>query len=405
LVLVAAATPARASGVLTLDQAVRRALKAHPAPRAARLLETAAEAAAPEAGRLSNPALAVEVENWGADLGTDRREATVALTQTLERGGDRAARAGAARARAGLASAAAGATRLEVAGLAVEAFLDAWAAERSVALERAAEAVAAEAVRAAAERLRAGAAPAFEQVRAEGFLGTRALERRRAEAARDAARRRLAGLWGAASLDVDSLALAEPGRLAIPPGDTLVARARAHPRQAVLEAEARLGEWRVREARAARSADLALSAGVRHLAEDGAVGLVAGASLPLPLWNAARGPVRAAEAERDAARLGAEGGRLRLEEEVRTAADRLRAALDVWDTARTRVRPAAEEALRLLAQAYRAGRLGYLDIAEGQRSLLEAEHLAVDAMADAWRARLALERLTGTPLAADAEAR
>jgi outer membrane protein TolC len=81
--------------------------------------------------------------------------------------------------------------------------------------------------------------------------------------------------------------------------------------------------------------------------------------------------------------------------ELKRAHRRLLAALSAWEGIRDHVRPAADEAMRQIGAGYRAGRLGYLEIQEGQRSLLEADLLLIEAAADVWRARSALERLAG----------
>jgi outer membrane protein TolC len=48
-----------------------------------------------------------------------------------------------------------------------------------------------------------------------------------------------------------------------------------------------------------------------------------------------------------------------------------------------------------VAAGYRSGRFSSLELLEGQRSLLEAELQLIDATAEVWRARAALERLLG----------
>jgi cobalt-zinc-cadmium efflux system outer membrane protein len=141
--------------------------------------------------------------------------------------------------------------------------------------------------------------------------------------------------------------------------------------------------------------DLSLGAGVRHLADVPGTGFVASASVPLPLWSRSAGLVAAAESERSAAESRARGTELRLREELRSAADRRQAALDRWSALRSQVQPAAEEALRSIVSGYRAGRLTYLDIQDGQRALFEAELLLVEAAAEAWRWRTAIALLVG----------
>ena len=56
-----------------------------------------------------------------------------------------------------------------------------------------------------------------------------------------------------------------------------------------------------------------------------------------------------------------------------------------------------EEALETIRAAYRAGRLGYAELAEAERAALEARLMLASAAADVWRSRAALERLAGPP--------
>jgi cobalt-zinc-cadmium efflux system outer membrane protein len=280
----------------------------------------------------------------------------------------------------------------------VERFCDAWVLQRRVERLRAAENLAGIAVEVAGERLKAGAAPAYERTRAEGYLTMRELERRRAESELTVARRRLAVQWGDQEAAFDSLVLPDPTPPALPPAESLEVRLASHPSRLRALAERDAEDWRAREARAARVPDLQLGAGVRHLADVDGTGFVVGLSLPLPLWNQRGGAVAAAESERAAAEARERQTALDLRAELHGALERYASAVDFWTGVRDRAHPAAREALRLLAQGYRSGRLGYLDIQEGQRALLDAELVLIESSADVWRSWKVLEWLLGVPL-------
>jgi cobalt-zinc-cadmium efflux system outer membrane protein len=400
-----AATPAAGGALidapeprLTLEQALRLAERANPALTAAGLRTDAARARARDASRWPNPSAGASVENTGGGLGTERAESSLQLEQLVELGGDRAARSGLARSLVDLAGTEAEVARREVLGATAERFVAAWVLQERVRRLEAAERDAAAAVEASDQRLRAGAAPAFERLRAEGFRALRELERRRAAAELTVARRRLALQWAADSLAFDSLALESPAPPALPPAAALLARIPGHPEQQRAAAQVSGDRWRLREARAARVPDLSVAAGTRHLNEVGGTGFTAGISVPLPLWNRWRGSVVAAKSELSAAEVRARGTEQRLRQELQAAYDRYSVALAVWDGLRSKVRPAAAEALHLIVASYRAGRLSYLDIQDGQRSLIEADLLVIDAVAEAWRSKIALELLVGSPL-------
>ncbi len=406
----AANTPATTPGVhqssvgrvLSLDDAILLTREGHLALRAAGFAFDAARARTRGAGRIPNPSLAAGHENFGLSLGTERAETSFLFEQPFELGGDRAARAGLAGANVDLARAQQDHLARVLEGETVERFCDTWVLQQRVHSLREAEQVAERSVAAAEERLKAGAAPAFERTRALGFRALREIERRRAESELESARELLALQWGADGAGFDSVALPGPTPIAVPPLGEMVARLEAHPGLRRAAAERAAAGWRIREARAARMPDLHVGAGIRRLSEVDGTGLVVGLSLPFPLWNRGGGSIAAAESDNAAAAARERQTAVELRGELGRAYRRLVASISAWEGLRDRVRPAAEEAMRLISAGYRAGRLGYLDIQEGQRSLLEANLLVIDGSAEVWRMRSALERLVGVRLDAPA---
>jgi cobalt-zinc-cadmium efflux system outer membrane protein len=396
LVEVLATAPSADRPALTLEEALRRAADAHPALRAAGHRTEAAHHRRRDAARWPNPSLSAEIEDFGGELGSDRSETTLEIGQSLELGGDRDARTGTAEARVDASTAEAEALRLEILAGTGERFLEAWLLEQRVARLTAAVESAVAAESAAAARTRAGAAPAFERLRIANFRSLREVERQTAAFELASARRRLALEWGADALDAPALTLDEPAARAIPDTSQLMSMVAAHPRIQLAAAEVAVASWQAREARAARVPDLALTAGVRHLAEVPGTGFVAGLTMPIPLWSSGAGAADAADRERYAAEARAEDQGRRLREAAGASRDLCVATFEAYRRLRDEARPAAEEAMRQIVAAFRAGRLGYLDLHEGQKSLIETDFLLMEATAAAWRARLGLELLIGT---------
>jgi cobalt-zinc-cadmium efflux system outer membrane protein len=308
------------------------------------------------------------------------------------------ARAGLAKANAATIESERDALRVEMLALTAERFLDAWAIQERIRTLDHAERAAAAAVAAANERLRAGAAPAFERTRAEAFRALREIERGRAEADLLVARRRLAVLWDEDRLAFDSLALETPAEPVVIELDSLLARVVAHPERRRALAMRESSTWHVRSSAAARVPDLTVSAGVRRLEGTDGTGVLAGVELPLPLWNRGDGAAGAVRAEARAAEVDLRAVERSLRENVSSAHERYLAASAMWGRLRGEVVPATEAALDQIEAGYRAGRIGYVEIQDGQRALTESSLLAIDAAADVVRARTTLELLIGAPL-------
>jgi cobalt-zinc-cadmium efflux system outer membrane protein len=383
------------SGVLTLDQTLALAAGHHPRLRGAAWRLRASTARRAGVGRMANPTASFDVENLGGDAGDDVYEVTATLGQTIELGGDRRARGDVAEAAERVAWSELSAEEREVLAEVAERYLRTWELQQRVHQLTEAERLAGRSIAAAAERFRAGAGPAVEQTRAEAVQAQRRSERIRAIAELSASRLRLAAVWGATEAHFDSLALAMPRRVGLPPATDLDSLLDAHPRQQSAAAGIGLEGARVREARAARTPDLDLSGGVRRLGAGDVTTFVFGASIPLPIWNAQHGSVDAAEAERQAAFARAREVALELRGSLRAAVEHYQAAQESYELVAGTLVPRSEEVVRQLTVGYRSGRFSSLEYLEGQRSLLEAELQSIDAAADSWRARLALERLLG----------
>jgi cobalt-zinc-cadmium efflux system outer membrane protein len=381
------------AGVLTLERALELAATLHPEMRSAAARVDAASARSRDAGRWRPPVLTADAEN----LGEPRTlETTIALEQPIELGGDRAARTGLAEALARAAEAERDVRAREIQMAALERFITAWALQEKRGVLVRAEHAATATATAASERLRAGAAPAFELERARSIQALRETERLAAEAELALARRRLARAWGADTVAFDALALDTAAAAAAVEDAVVHAALASHPGRrratALLEAE----HWRIREADAARTPDLALSGGVRRFGGPDLTVFTAG--ITIPLWGGSGAARDAARADHVAAGDEARGADLRLRDEVADVVERHRIATATWTRLRAAAEPAARAALAQIEAGYRAGRVSAIEVQDGQRGVIETELLILDAAAAMARTRAALTILTGTPV-------
>jgi len=391
-VVFAAAAMLRAEGPppepLTLSAAVRRTVEVSPQLAAARDRVSAAAGTARQAGRLPNPAAEVRVENWDfhADHPTPRWDNVdffATLTQPLELGPKRSARAAEAAAARDAAGFEADRTRHEVALEVVRTYLGAFRARVLLeALERNRESLS-EIVSILGRRVAEGwsAEADLLRFRAELARAEEALLRVRLE--RDRELRLLAALLGEPA-SVAPSRLVEPALPGIPDGDAdALARLALERRPEVSRARARVAQAReaARFERARRIPTVALTAGYKRSfgLDTGVAGLV----IPLPLFDLNAGNVARAEAEAKAAEAELASLESRLlaggAAQIVAARELLARAL----TVETDLVGPAEGARDAASAAFREGASDVLRLVDARRLYLDARREALDLTAEA----------------------
>jgi outer membrane protein, heavy metal efflux system len=287
---------------LRLDaaEALRRAVAAAPALRAAAARDSASQALVRRAGSWRNPVFSVTAENLGAEVQTTGKsgiagiEGQMIIEQTLTLGGDRGAAISEARAKAGAAGATWAGTdadlRLQAISVIALAERDAanarFASQESVVLRQ----VAAMMSRRAAEGRSSGGDAALATLEASSAASMAA--RRGALAAESQAE--LARVVGAAAgeyvmIDVNRCPAPRPAGPGARPAELVRA-----------DYDVAAADAAVAAARAARVPDLRPSAGLRRT--QGFSGLWLGLSLDLPIMPSGSASEQAARYQADAAR-------------------------------------------------------------------------------------------------------
>jgi len=368
------------------------------------LVESAAESDAAEA-RLRqarvwrNPELSLQAENFAGVRpydGFDTAETTLSLSQTFELGGKRQARVQAARSTLLSANARQTATRADFAARLAVAYAEAEASLEKVRHAEELHTAAQSDARSARLLVEAGKEAALRGVRAEADADAALADLEEARAKKDAAFARLTALAGS-STTYDALGASLLGRAPSPP---LEGARPINPAVTAAETLRNAVAARVRVERAQANPDVTVSAGVRRFAGDDATALIAGLSVPLPIFDRNRGATQAAQAELRAAdarlqqaRLDAEADRQAGFSKARSAAARVQAA--------QAGEAAASEAYRLARLGYEAGRIALLELTSARRALAEARTRTVDARLDQVRAEAEAARAAGrTPFGA-----
>lgn len=396
-----AAESAEPRGALTLAQAVDAALTSNPELAASRFELTAAQARIEQADRPLNPELSLELENFagsGANTGTDSLETTLSFSQVVELGGKRALRRSVAEGGSEVVILELRARQLDLLADVARKYIDLVAAQERVRFAGENSALAQKTLDAITARVDAAKSPIAEQSRARIALTRAEIERQQAVLSLDAARSALSLTWGrvdpkftVANADLFTFA-------SIDSFESLASRVERSPDLLLFASEARLRDAELRLARAQTRPNIAFSVGLRRFEETGENALVAGFSMPLPVFDRNQGGIREARARRaqvDAARQASMnrvmGTLYALYREALAAKDR---ALALRDQAL----PQARDALAQTQSGYERGRFSFLELLTSQQDLLELSEAAVSAAADHHRLIAEVERLTSEPL-------
>jgi outer membrane protein, heavy metal efflux system len=410
-----AQTPTGSPVALTLSDALDSARRYNPRLRAATEAVTAASSLERQAAAFPNPTLAWAHEQLSRSAGTDAED-IVRVEQELPLA-QRSPRIAAARLRREAAEARLQGARSELDFSVARAYATAVAADRRASLAAEAADAFRNALRASEQRLAAGdisgyahrrlrlEAARYDVLRAASALDSRA--RRLDLAAMIASSPASIGTIAGAAVLADSLPASVAAALEIALETDLPAAiesllANASSQRGELRAsllEARAAEAEAELARRARIPVPTLVGGSkteRVAGEPGrASGLVAGMSLPVPLWNRSSGTIAAAESE--ARRLGAESEivRRRVVHEVIAARDALRAALDQTARLEPGIGEDSRRALVAAQTAYAEGEITLLEWLDAVRAYQETNATLAGIAADVSIRVAELERATG----------
>ena len=392
---------------LTLADAVAFALLHNPALQSSSWEIRAREAARLQTGLLPNPGLDTESEDlagsgrFSPDL--SQPQTTVRLSQLVELGGDRGARARVSALSAELAAWDYEATRLDVLTRTTQAFVAVLGAQDALQLAEESVTLSRQVANAVAERAEAGKVSMVEKTRAEVAAAGLRVERDAARRLLDAARARVAVMWGGLQPRFRQATGTLPSVNAIPSADAIQARLANNPDLARWETELARREASVALERARAIPDVTVSAGYRKFHDTDNNALVVGAAIPLPLFDRNQGAL--AEARYRLA--GASGDRRatagRLHEALADAYRALATAHDEATLLANDVLPGAEHAYQAAQEGYRLGKFGLLDVLDAQRTLFAARAQRIRALVAFHTAAAEVERLIAEPLNAAAQ--
>ncbi len=354
-----------------------------------------AEGLALQARARPNPTVSVMTENIAGQSpyrGFDRSENTLQINQPIELGGKRSARIAAGKSGVDAALARTRDGRLIYAYDLALAYGAAEIADRRIELAEDEVEEAETDMRAAKSLVGAGKEARLRSLQAETEVNSLQAEVDTAKAQRVGAYARLSALAGQSTAFAD---LAEPllSRFEPKTGYGPVDPLQTAPYLAA-KAEKEAAESRLKAARRQAIPDVTASFGVRRLEIDKANALIAGLSVPLPLFDRNRGNIDAAEADVRAAAARDSATLLNVQAEI-AASLALNEAADARVTASERTLATANETYRLARIAYEAGKSPLIELLNARHGLGVARGVVLDAATARLEARARLARLQG----------
>ncbi len=367
--------PASTTRSLTLADALRLALEKNPDLRASSARVDAAAGRAYQAKLWSNPELELNAEDWPVSRrhGFSDAKQTIGVAQTLPFPGkkrlDRQIGASGVR----LTETELSLRRLELVRAVKSAFFQVLAAERLVAVEGELVTVAESSASAARKRVGAGAAPDQEQLRAEIPLEQARTELAGFDRELVLARQTLALLLGQPDLAEATVsgALAEsvtPGLLEQRPERWLP----NHPSVVSARTSRDRAQLELRRAKLAPYPDVRVGMAGGRIGETDQSIIQLGFSLPLPILDSGKGKQQEAQANVSVADAELASIEQRLWRDWAMASQRLRTAAQQVASYRERILPKANEALRLVQTGFEAGKFGFIDLLDTQRTTAQA---------------------------------
>lgn len=395
------------TGTVTLRQVLALALMNNPELRAFSWEVRAQEAATLQAGLLPNPTIGGDLQDIGTkDASVEsvpQPQANLTLSQLIEPGGKRSKRMEVASLTRDLAGWDYETKRIDVVNQVSQAFIGVLSAQQQLALTEEMVQLAEQVAFIVSERVKAGKVSPVEETKANVSLSSTRIELERAKRELEAARKRLASMWGSVT-PLFERAVGDLGPVsAIPPLSQLALRLTQNPDLARWAAEISKRQAVIDLERSRVIPDITLTWGYRRYNTTDEDVFIAGVSIPLPLLNRNQGGIDEARFRLTRAEEERRAAEVRVATALAEAYRALSTAYAEVTTLEDKVLPGAESAFEAVNEGYRLGKFGLLDVLDAQRTFFGARAQYLRALTGYHQAVADVERLIGEHLDAAQE--
>jgi len=391
---------------LSLHDALTIALEKSPFLGAVVDRNEAAKATTSQASALPNPELSVEAENIGGDgpyEGFDGAEITYGVSQLIEMPGKRGRRVDIASSEEQKSLYGRDAARLDLIRDVVIAYAQAVAAEEELNVLQQERTLASGVYESVAAKVDAGKEPPIQKNKAAIALSTSDIALERAQRTAQTSKTVLANLMGGYEGNIVVAPETLPEMKAPDGFSKYKAMVSASPDYLAYDADIQKAQSALSLEKANSVPDPTVNFGVRDFREDNEQAFVAGVSFPLPVFDMNRAGVRRAGHEYNAAMLDKANATLSSETRLAQSYEALSNAYRENQVLKETVLPGAQEAFDVAREGYNAGKFGYLEVLDAQRTLFEARKQSIQTMFDYYRELAVIDRLTAVHAVAKKE--
>ena len=395
-----------AGSMITLEEAIQKALTTSPRLKAYAAGRLASEGERQQAGLWTNPEIGIEAENIagnGPYNSFNSAEVTYGVSQLIEVGGKRGARVEVANQAVNLAGFDQETARLDLIRDVTLAYVKAVAAQEEVTLTQEQQTLAGEVLETVSNRVNAAREPLIQKSKADVTMATSRIAYEKAQRQLVTAKRLLASLWGESTNDytLDGSAffnITEPTHF-----DPTSEAWKNTPDFSRWEAEIARSKAAHQLEKANAIPDPSIDAGVRDFQESGDQAFILGVSLPIPILNQNQGNIVRARQEVARAESTRDDVALTLSSQLTEAQQELETSYHQAVALHQTILPSAEEAFKLSREGYGLGKFSYLEVLDAQRTLNETRAQYHETLKDYHRSRADVERLTAAYHPAEGE--
>ena len=232
------------------------------------------------------------------------------------------------------------------------------------------------------QRVDAGATSPLEKVRAGVVVSTRRIALQRDRRQLQASRHQLAATWGSTHPQFNTVVGQLETVAAIPSVQSLSRLVSQNPYIARWAVEITQRHAAMELAKAQGVADLTATVGVRRISETDDTAGVFGVSLPLEIFNRNQGGVLEARFNIVKAQQQRRAAQVRVGAALGTICQELSAAHHEAVALKQDVLPAARQSFHGIREAFSQGKIGYLDVLDAQRTLINVDDNYLDEILD-----------------------